>query len=175
MNGEGKKFTSMKRNLFLQPKYTIDTSVLLALMNEGEKYNNKTFKQLWLDVCKLCEDGKIISHIEVFKEIKDGGVPEQISWAKSNENIFQDYNLYKETVIIRDIGNMGPGFVKFLQQGKQKAIHADPWIVAQAKVEDLILITEESSGNYKIPHICKVLKIRSVDILGLMREEGWTY
>lgn len=165
----------MQNNLFFQPKYTIDTSALLTLMNTGEKYENKVFKNLWDDISNLCKDGKIISHIEVFKEIKDGNIKEHISWAKEHENIFQNYDLKNETTIIRDMGAMGDGFIKFLQQGKQKSVHADPWIVAQAKVNNLILITEESNKNFRIPHICKELGIRSVDILGLMKEEGWSY
>ena len=63
----------MRRSLFNQPQYTIDTSAFLALMNPGEKYEKETFKRLWQDVCGLCDEGKILSHIEVFKEILEGG------------------------------------------------------------------------------------------------------
>lgn len=166
----------MNRNLFFQPKYTIDTSALLTLMNEGEKYEKKVFKNLWNDFCKLCKDGIIVSHIEVFKEIKNGGMKEHIEWAKANENIFQYYNLNGEVEVIREIGKMDAGFVKFLEQGKQKSVHADPWVVAQAKVEGLIVIIEERQNkNYRIPHVCRTLGVRSIDILGLVKEEKLTY
>ena len=164
------------RNLFTQPKYTIDTSSLLALMNRGEKYDKEVFAKLWKDVCSLCEAGKVISHIEVKKEIKEGGVKDQLEWVKSHKNIFQKYNLPGEEAVIRDIGSKGGHFVTFLQQDKGKSTHADPWLVAQAKVESLILITEEAANSpKKIPQVCVALGVKSINILGLIQAEGWSY
>ncbi|HWP30685.1 MAG TPA: DUF4411 family protein [Fimbriimonadales bacterium] len=165
----------MRRNLFEQPKYTIDTSAILTLMNPGEKYDKEIFKILWQDVCNLCKVGKIISHIEVKKEIEEKGTKEQVLWARRYKSIFQDYDLPDESDIIRKIGAMGPDFVKFLQQGKQKPTHADPWLVAQAKLNNLILINEESPRKSSIPFVCQKIGVRSIDLLGLMREEGWVY
>lgn len=165
----------MRRNLFVQPKYTIDTSALLALMNPGEKYEKETFRRLWQDVCALCDKGKIVSHVEVHKEIKDGGVKDQISWAKKYKIIFYKYDLPAEGKIIQDIGSRGANFVHFLEQGKQKSTHADPWLVAQAKLNNLILITEESPKKSSIPVVCLDIGVKSVNLLGLMKEENWTY
>lgn len=165
----------MRRNLFIQPKYTIDTSALLALMNLGEKYEKETFKRLWQDICTLCDKGKIISHIEVHKEIKEGGVEDQILWAKEHKIIFQKYDLPAEGRIIQDIGSKGANFVNFLEQGKQKSTHADPWLVAQAKLNNLILITEESPKKSSIPIVCQGMGVKCVNLLGLMKEENWTY
>jgi len=164
------------RNLFSEPKYTIDTSSLLAMMNAGEKYDKEVFKKLWKDFQTLCDSGKVVSHIEVKKEIKEGGVIDQIAWTKSYRGIFQRYNLPDEENVIRDIGSRGGHFVSFLQQQKSKSVHADPWLVAQAKVEGLILITEEAANSpKKIPQICTVMGVRSISILGLIQEEGWVY
>ncbi|HXF44090.1 MAG TPA: DUF4411 family protein [Candidatus Paceibacterota bacterium] len=165
----------MRRSLFAQPKYTIDTSALLALMNPGEKYEKETFKRLWNDFCALCDSGKIVSHIEVQKEIKDGGVKDQIVWAKQYKFIFQKYDLPAEGRVIQDIGSKGTDFVKFLEQGKQKSTHADPWLVAQAKLNNLILISEESPKKSSIPIVCQNMGVKHVNLLGLMREENWTY
>jgi hypothetical protein len=162
-------------NLFCQPKYTIDTSSLLAILNPREKYEKKTFQRLWDDICKLCKAGKLISHIEVFKEIKEGGIKDQILWAKSYKYIFQKYNLPGEGKKIQDIGRMGPDFVFFLEQGKQKSTHADPWLIAQAKINNLILINEEEPRKSSIPMVCRALGIRSINLLGLMNEEQWIY
>ncbi len=164
------------RNLFSQPKYTIDTSSLLAMMNAGEKYDKEVFKKLWLDFQALCNTGKVVSHVEVQKEIKEGGVKDQVSWAKSYKQIFQRYNLPAEENVIREIGAKGGHFVSFLQQQKPKSMHADPWLVAQAKVENLILITEENINSpKKIPQVCIAMGVKSVSILGLILEEGWSY
>lgn len=165
----------MRLNLFVQPKYTIDTSALLALMNPGEKYEKETFRRLWQDICTLCDESKIVSHIEVFKEIEEGGVKDQILWAKKYKSIFQKYDLPAEGKIIQDIGSMGANFVHFLEQGKQKSTHADPWLVAQAKINNLILITEESPGKSSIPIVCHGIGVKPINLLGLMKEENWIY
>ena len=164
------------RSLFKQAKYTIDTSSLLAMMNAGEKYDKEVFKRLWNDFLGLCNAGKVISHIEVYKEIKEGGVVDQIKWAMSYKKIFQGYNFPAEETVVRDIGSKGGFFVSFLQQQKAKSVHADPWLVAQAKVEDLILINEEAVNSpKKIPQVCAVMGVKSISILGLIQEEGWSY
>ncbi len=164
------------RNLFSQPKYTIDTSSLLAMLNRGEKYDKGVFKKLWADFQTLCDAGKVVSHIEVQKEIKGGGIKDQIAWIKTYKRIFQKYNLPDEENVIRDIGSRGGHFVSFLQQQKSKSVHADPWLIAQAKVENLILITEEAVNSpKKIPQVCIALGVKSISIFGLIQEEGWSY
>jgi len=165
----------MRRNLFIQPKYTVDTSALLALMSPGEKYEKETFKRLWQDFCILCDQGKIVSHIEVYKEIKEGGIKDQILWAKKYKIIFQKYDLPAEGRVIQDIGSRGADFVKFIEQGKQKSVHADPWLVAQAKINNLILIAEESPKKSSIPIVCSNIGVKCINLLGLMKEENWTY
>lgn len=164
------------RNLFVQPKYTVDTSSLLAMMNAGEKYDKEIFKGLWRDFCGLCDAGEIISHVEVEKEIKEGGVKVQNDWTKTHKAMFQNYNLPNEENVIRDIGSRGGHFVSFLQQDKMKSTHADPWLVAQSKVEGLTLITEEAINSpKKIPQVCQALGVKSINLFGLMQEKGWSY
>jgi hypothetical protein len=144
-------------------------------MNTGEKYEKETFKHLWEDFCALCDSGKIVSHLEVYKEIKEGGVKEQIMWANQYKIIFQKYDLPAEGEVIQNIGSKGSDFVKFLEQGKQKATHADPWLVAQAKINNLILIAEEAPKKSSIPWVCHNIGVKSINLLGLMKEENWTY
>lgn len=163
-------------NLFTETKYTIDTSSLLAMMNAGEKYSKEVFKKLWNDFQKLCDSEKLISHIEVYKEIHNGGIVEQIKWIKANKHVFKQYNLPEEENAIRQIGAKGGHFVSFLQQEKAKSVHADPWLVAQAKVENLTVINEEAINSpKKIPHVCTAMGVKSINILGLIKEEGWCY
>lgn len=164
------------RSLFSQPKYTVDTSSLLVMMRAGERYDKEVFTKLWVDFQGLCDAEVVISHIEVQKEIKVGGIMDQITWAKSYKRIFQKYNLPDEGDVIRDIGSRGGYFMDFLQPQKLKSVYADPWLVAQAKVEDLILITEEDVNSpKKIPQVCNAIGVKSINIFGLIREEGWSY
>ena len=78
------------RNLFSQPKYTIDTSSLLAMMNAGEKYDKEVFKKLWTDFQALCDAGKVVSHTEVHKEIKEGGVKIKLRGQRHTKESFKN-------------------------------------------------------------------------------------
>jgi hypothetical protein len=52
-------------------------------------------------------------------------------------------------------------------------------VIAQAKCDGLIVITEETPAPLakfkKIPDVCKSIGIRYTDILGLIRAERWTF
>jgi len=56
---------------------------------------------------------------------------------------------------------------------------ADPFVIALAKVEDLIVVTGERATNNlakpKIPDVCNDMGIECINILDLMRREGWQF
>ena len=150
----------------MQPnaKYTIDMDCLAAFFREDGSYNKKIFPSLWTKIENMFKDGTIISHREVFNEIKQGN-DELVAWAKDNRDAFKEYDLENETEIIRQIGNIE---AKFTDQ-KKETVHADPWLIAQAKVNNLTLITQE--GHNGIPRICKLVKVDCVNLIGFLKKE----
>ena len=158
------------------PKYTMDLDSFVKIFRDEGAYTKKHFRTLSDKVSNLLIGGIIISHIEVFKEIEDGykesGRKDELyEWAKSNKNIFKDYNLPDETFKIKEVGDKFP---MFTYQNKEKPNHADPWLVAQAMINNLTLITEEKKmGNSGIPKICIDFKVRYIDLFGLIKENGW--
>ena len=56
---------------------------------------------------------------------------------------------------------------------------ADPFVIALAKVEDLIVVTGERATNNlakpKIPDVCNDMGIECINILDLMRRERWQF
>lgn len=57
---------------------------------------------------------------------------------------------------------------------------ADRWVIALARVHELSVVTdEEPSRNVakkpKIPGVCRDYGIKPINILGLIRENGWVY
>jgi hypothetical protein len=56
---------------------------------------------------------------------------------------------------------------------------SDPWVIALAQVENLTVIICEGRTNslekLRIPDVCDELKIKSIDMHGLIREQGWIF
>lgn len=153
------------------PKYTIDMDSLVYMFRDDGRYTKKHFKTLWDNVSSLINNGIIISHIEVFKEIEDGYKDDLFVWAKANKNIFRDYNVPDESTKINKIGDK---FSSFTIQNKDKPNHADPWLVAQAMINNLTIITEEKGmGERKIPRVCDEFNVKCIDLVGLIKQNGW--
>lgn len=56
--------------------------------------------------------------------------------------------------------------------------HADPFVIAVARLHGMPIITQEGPGSEKrptIPSVCRSLGIRTLTILEFVREKGWTF
>lgn len=99
--------------------------------------------------------------------------------AHAHEDMFKDYNWDAEGRIIRA---MSPKYGAFVND-KPKSIHADPWLVAQAKHRGLTGISEEkrvgsaNPKNHKLPNVCAdpVFAVPCIDLLGLTKVQGWKF
>lgn len=161
----------MARTLFDEEKYTIDTSSFNELFDEERRYNRENFPSLWKRVSELFDTGEIISHQEVYEEIQQGPYDDLKKWVAENKYVFKDYDLPKEGEIIKEIGEK---FSTFVEQRKAGPNHADPWLVAQAKINNLTVITEETDRGVQIPVICREFTIPCINLFGLVKTKGWT-
>ena len=64
---------------------------------------------------------------------------------------------------------------------KKKLLHggafADPFIIAKAKINNAILVTQEQykDNATKIPNICKYFNIECFDLEGFLKNENWEF
>jgi len=172
----------MSGNLFTkQPRYTIDTSSLIEIFGTEKMVSKRYTPGLWDEIVDLVNQGVIISDVEVLNEIKKDGTrgEELYDWAHANKHIFRDYDWMNEGRVIRF---MSPKYGSFVN-GKTSHVHADPWLVAQAKCLGLTIISEEKpSGStdvtrHKLPNVCAdpLFNVKCIDLLGLIREQGWQF
>lgn len=151
-------------------KYTIDASSINDFLQLDRAYDKEVFASPWKYIDECCESGEIISHKEVYDEIMMGGIPDIMKWAKNKSNFFKDYDLPNEPDFISKIGERFP---VFLYQKKESSVHADPWLVAQAKINRLIIITSEKrNNNSRIPYVADQFGVKTVDIVGFFKEKG---
>jgi hypothetical protein len=153
-----------------EPKYTIDSSTLMDIFSDTPWISRKDNPTLWEKIEDLIKSGEVISHIEVYKEIKtDGKKGEELyTWAQANKSIFANHDEEHEGPVIRAMSKSYKDFVN----DKVGTEHADPWLIAQAKVRNLTIITEEKGG---IPAVCRDpdFNVRFVSLWELIKEQKW--
>lgn len=144
------------------PEYTIDTSALLEFFADDGLYPRANFKSIWEDFERMMIGGKVISHAQVFDEIAPNSPLHVWASQKKFRHIFKDYNLPKETEFL---GKLPAKYIYFID-AKDKAAYADPWLIAQAKVQNLKIITQEmlsttpKTKNFKLPDVCADPQVR---------------
>ena len=118
-------------------------------------------------------NGTIISSKEVYQELVDGD-DELSDWAKERKNspIFIEPNegvqkIFKE---IADYVSQHylPQYARFFLS------KADPWVIAQARFENCIVVTHETvvaedSKKIKIPNICNRFNVKCVGPYHMLR------
>lgn len=154
----------------MTPKYTIDASSINDFLQLDRAYDKEVFESPWKYIDECCESGEIISHKEVYEEIQLGGIDRVVKWAKSKDNFFKDYNLPAEADLITKIGEKYP---LFLHQKKDVPVHADPWLIAQASINKLVIITSEKPNKQSgIPFVANEFGVKTVGVVTFFKERG---
>ena len=170
--------------------YIIDTSSLIEMKN---RYPKKNFPSLWEKIEELISKNRLISPLEVRKEIERGD-DELSKWVKNkkiNKMFIEPDSLQMEKA--NEIINKYDSLAKV---EKPDNLNADPFLIALALVKkelskkelvamklfdkdnvniDYIIITEESIKPNKIPSICKDLGINCIKLLKMIDLEGWSF
>lgn len=153
----------------------------MDIFNEDAWSSKTVIPGLWENVRKLVESGVIVSHVEVLDEINtDGEKGEELyNWAHANKHVFHAHDLPSEGDVIRAMSTSYKSFVN----RRVGETYADPWLIAQAKVCKLKIITEETFTNspnpekFNIPNICRdpAFDVKCLNLLELTKERGWKF
>lgn len=152
--------------------YIIDTNELIYLKDH---YPLDIFPCLWKDVENLISRRKMVSPMQVLKEIRVGH-DMLIPWSQKYRNMFHNTDRLLPDVqqILRKDYRLNPDD----DQGK-----ADPYIIALAKSfqngltdEVPVIVTGEKPGReFCIPDIAQKYGVDSCNLHGMIRREGWTF
>ena len=142
-------------------KYAIDTC---ALIDAAKHYNMKIkrFDFVWTTFNEMIEKGSLVSSIEVLDEIKDDDL---LEWSNQHDTLFVPLTdrIQQETAnILKDY----PTLIKLKSTANS---NADPFLIATAKVEDAIIVSNEKLGDektndYHIPNVCKKYNIPCITL-----------
>lgn len=150
--------------------YCVDTSSLIAAWQE--RYPIENFPKFWDRVDGLIGDGRLISPIEVFNEIKKRS-DELQGWLKSRKDrIFRELDAEVQV----EVANVLQRFPRLVGEKKLRT-SADPFVIALARVTGHQLVTEEKpSGSLNrpnIPDVCSELSLAPIGVLQVIQREKW--
>lgn len=156
-------------------KYSIDASAILDAW--VRYYPHDTFPSFWERFKVLIKSGSGIAVELIEHEIskKDDGCHKWFTQNNLNE-FFIELTAAVQTEVSAILQN--PNYQRLVEERKG-TYGADPFVIALAKVEDLIVVTGERATNNiakpKIPDVCNDMGIECINILDLMRREGWRF
>lgn len=136
-------------------KYVIDTSAILA-GSKYDLYEKEYFSHYWQNFDEKVKNGLIVSTERVYKEIeaKDDEITE---WANNNMEMFQ----MPSTEVFNTVAKLHKMFPNWYKVNKRKKNWADSQVIAFAKCNGLVLVTQEgwnwkaeADKKFKIPTIC---------------------
>lgn len=141
-------------------------------------YPTDVFVGLQARIEGLIAGGKLRAPQIVQEELEIVGTPDLKRWARSQGGLFVplEPELQAEAAAIQ---NRYPELVD-ARSGHESA---DPWVIALAKLQGGTVVSQETSANekrkpaksYYIPDVCRDLRLSCINLLGLMRREGWTF
>lgn len=155
--------------------YTFDTSALIHLFRPGN-YDREVFGGLWENFENIVETEGIWSVREVYREIKRGN-DELVTWANGHKEIFLSPSEEERKFIRYLLRNPQYQQLVKIKNIKGGLPAADPFVIAQAKMEGYCVVTQETrrAGSVRIPNVCDSYGIECVNLSGFMNREGWNF
>ncbi|WP_458403587.1 DUF4411 family protein [Methanobrevibacter sp.] len=142
----------------------IDSS---SLMHFEDRFPKDIVPSLWEEVYKLFENGDVFSVRAVYEELED------------SQEFWQDYKKYFRELTVEESQAVtkileDSRFEVFKNNGKKEGPWADPYLIACAMVDELVIVVTEENLNRnpqrKIAYVCKELGISCINFVEFLRE-----
>lgn len=150
--------------------YCVDTSSLIAAWQE--RYPIDNFPRFWQRMEDLIKDGRLVSPIEVFNEVKKRS-DDLHEWLKVQKEIM--FRELDDEVQI-EVASILQRFPRLVGEKKLRT-SADPFVIALVRITGYQLVTDEkptgSPSRPNIPDVCAELSLPTIGILQLIQREKW--
>lgn len=159
--------------------YCFDSSVFIAINRVNTYF---PIPDVWEEVDKLFQTGRLISHIYVYNEFHpDCQKPDFLGkWIKSRKRYFIQ-ETEKQIYFVRQLLEK---YERFIDPGKEKN-EADPWVIAlvmekneenslfrQSK-EYIVVSRENTRSAIKIPAVCKTFSVPHLTWEEFLADNNW--
>lgn len=151
-------------------KYIFDSGPII----DFKHYYEDVFVSLWDRFEDLIENGSIISSIEVFRELQQRD-DDAAAIANKYKHIFLRPHI-EEQKYVREILTNHSELIKFKNIAGGAPV-ADPFIIAQAIVNNATLITTEKfkPNAHNVPNICKEYGVNFLTLKDFFKQEDWRF
>lgn len=158
----------------VKPVYVVDTNVYMDW--QARFYPTDVFFSLIARIDGLISENRFVSPELVHEELDAVGTGELSKWADQRRPIWVPSSEILSGAL--SIQSRFPG----LLDPKAEYEEADAYVIALALQRDGIVVTSETPASEKrkpkrefyVPDVCRELGIPCINLLGLMRKEGWT-
>jgi hypothetical protein len=152
-------------------KYSVDTS---ALLDGWRRYYPKdVFPSLWVKIELLIQAGDFRMSEEVFNDLKKKH-DDVYKWAKAQDGLVVPI----DEGIQKHVTEIMAKHEKLVDTRKSKS-GSDPFAIALARQNKCAVVSGELPTNSlkrpHIPDVCKDMKILHLNLLDLIRAEGWKF
>lgn len=155
--------------LKLSKVYCIDASSLFDLKRWYPK-NMKTFIPIWEKVESLIKNDLLMSHVEIYREIKQGN-DVIVKWANKNKAMFKDVNNEQVTNLEKIRKKYDPDYWK--REINKIGGWGDPWVIALSITTQATIVTNENKVKpNRIPPIAQQFGITSLNLLEFFKVIG---
>lgn len=153
--------------------YCFDTS---AFINSWRRlYPPDVLPSLWSRLSDLVSVDRVKSPEQVLLEI--ARISDELhAWVKRRTQIF----VPATPEIQAGVSKLVNTYPNFMQERSPDGVWADPYVVALAQEQNRVVVTWERAADrnarrLKIPNICEAIGIECINLLDLMRREGWRF
>jgi hypothetical protein len=151
--------------------YTLDSNILIGLV---QRYPRDIFPAMWENIESSVHEGDSCICEAILREVYRGG-DDLHTWAKNLDG-FVCAVTDEELASVAEIAAAHPEWV----QGQVN--EADPFVIAHAKAENSIIVTEENrkgpntqDRNQKIPNVADEHGVKTIKFLNYVRKQGWQF
>jgi hypothetical protein len=152
-------------------RYSLDTSSLVESWRRY--YPPDVFPSLWQEhLPTLVASGDLRATEEVRTELERQD-DELLEWAAAQAGLFIEV----DEQVQRGVRDILVTYANLVDANRGRS-GADPFVIALAQVNACSVVTEEKPRSLlhpKIPDVCAGLGIACVNMLALIREQGWRY
>lgn len=152
--------------------YSIDTNILIESWQR--LYPIDIFPGVWRNFAELIDKNKIIASEEVRTDLKKKAPDAVSEWAQQHQKMFVPI----DTEIQKVVSQILAQYKELLKNTRGRSA-SDPFVIALAKIRDVKVVTLEhlsgSTKKPKIPDVCEGIGIEWINLIGLFREQGWTF
>ena len=154
-------------------RYSVDSSAIIEAWQRV--YPKDIFAGFWERMGQAASEGEIGIAEEVHTELQKKD-DEVLGWVDEHPEMVIPIDNLTQTAV-RQILADHPRLIDNRRNRTRSG--GDPWVIAVAIVHGLTVVTyEHPSGTLakpKIPDVCEAMGIPCIDVVGLIRAEGWHF